>query len=148
MRLPLDLREFIGLLNSENVEYAIAGGWALGFYGRPRYTKDLDIVIRSTPENAARMEQVLRRFGFTSLGLKAADFLTADQIIQIGNAPQRIDILTTLTGVDPDELWSSRETGNLDGIAVFFVGRSVFIKNKRASGRPRDLADLDDLSES
>ena len=121
------------------------GPW---FLGRPRYTKDLDIVIRSTPENAARMEQVLRRIGFTSSGLKAADFLTADQIIQIGNAPQRIDILTTLTGVDPDELWSSREAGNLDGIAVFFVGRSVFIKNKRASGRPRDLADLDDLSES
>lgn len=148
MRLPRDLKEFIELLNSENVEYAIADGWALGYHGRPRYTQDLDLVVRRTPENAAKIERVLRRFGFASLALTADDFLVEDRVIQLGVAPHRIDILTTLTGVDSDEIWCAREPGDLDGLPVFFLSLATFIKNKRATGRKRDLADLDDLGES
>lgn len=147
MRLPRDLREFIELLNSESVEYAVAGGWALGYYGRPRHTQDLDIVVRSTPENAARLERVLQRFGFASFGPRAEDFLQEHKVVQLGFPPQRIDVLTGLTGVEAEELWTTRETGELDGLPVFFLARSIFVKNKRAVGRTRDLADLEDLGE-
>src|SRR5580698_2854705 len=99
MRLQRDLREFIELLNSGSVEFAIVGGWALGFHGYPRYTQDLDILIRATPENAARLEVAIRRFGFGSLGLAAHDFLESGQVIQLGQPPNRIDLLTSLTGL-------------------------------------------------
>src|SRR5947209_3442788 len=115
MRLPRDLREFIELLNSQQVEYAIVGGWAFGFHARPRYTQDLDILVRATPENAARLERVVERFGFGSLGLAAGDFLVPGQVIQLGQPPNRIDLLTSLTGVEEDEVWQSRVPAELDG---------------------------------
>jgi len=145
MRLQRDLREFIELLNSESVEYAIVGGWALGFHGRPRYTQDIDILIRATPANAARLEIAIKRFGFGSLGLTANDFIAAGQVIQLGQPPNRIDLLTSLTGVTAEETWPSVEPGELDGIKVFFLGRAELIKNKKATDRPRDRADLEEL---
>jgi hypothetical protein len=145
MRLPPDLKEFVELLNSEQVEYVIAGGWAFGFHARPRFTFDLDIFIRPTAENAARMVNVIRRFGFGSLGLAASDFLQTEQVVQLGQAPNRIDVLTSLTGVEQDEAWQTRQAGSLDGIPVFFLSRSTLIKNKRSTGRKRDQADLDEL---
>jgi hypothetical protein len=148
MRLQRDLREFIELLNSERVEYAIVGGWALGFHGRPRYTQDIDILIRATPANAARLEIAIERFGFGSLGLAAQDFLSSGQVIQLGHPPNRIDLLTSLTGVSGDEVWESLQSGELDGVPVHFIGRGALIKNKRATDRPRDRADVEDLGEN
>ena len=145
MRLPRDLKEFIELLNSEEVEYVIAGGWAFGFHARPRYTQDLDILVRATAENATRLERVITRFGFASLGLAASDFHVPGRVIQLGQAPNRIDLLTSLTGVAEDEVWQSRVSAELDGVPVFFLGRSTLIKNKRATGRTRDLADVEEL---
>jgi hypothetical protein len=145
MRLQRDLREFIGLLNSESVEYAIVGGWALGFHGRPRYTQDIDILIRATPANAVRLEAAIDRFGFASLGLAAQDFLASGQVIQLGHPPNRIDLLTSLTGVSDAEIWESVERGELDGVPVFFIGRATLIKNKKATDRPRDRADVEEL---
>jgi hypothetical protein len=121
MRLPRDLREFIGLLNSERVEYAIAGGWALGFHGRPRYTQDIDILIRTTPASASRLEIAIERFGFGLVGLAAQDFLSSGQVIQLGHPPNWIDLL---------------------------IGRGALITNKRATDRPRDRADVEDLGEN
>jgi len=148
MRLQRDLREFIGLLNSESVEYAIVGGWALGFHGRPRYTQDIDILIRATPANAARLEVAIKRFGFGSLGLAAQDFLAAGQVVQLGHPPNRIDLLTSLTGVSDGEIWESVQPGELDGVPVFFIGRVALIKNKKATDRPRDRADVEELDGS
>jgi hypothetical protein len=148
MRLQRDLREFIELLNSESVEYAIVGGWALGFHGRPRYTQDIDILIRSTPLNASRLEIAIQRFGFGSLGLAARDFLASGQVVQLGQPPNRIDLLTSLTGVIAEEIWESLEPGELDGVPVFFLSRSLLIKNKKATGRPRDRADVEELGEN
>lgn len=148
MRLQRDLREFIELLNSESVEFAIVGGWALGFHGYPRYTQDLDILIRATPENTVRLEIAIQRFGFGSLGLAAHDFLASGQVIQLGQPPNRIDLLTSLTGLSPSEIWESIEPGELDGLPVFFLNRSALIKNKKATGRPRDRADVEELGES
>ncbi len=145
MRLQRDLKEFIELLNSESVEYAIVGGWALGFHGRPRYTQDMDILVRSTTDNAGRIENAIKRFGFGSLGLAAADFLVPGQVIQLGQPPNRIDLLTSLTGVTAQEIWESIEAGELDGVPVSFLSRKVLIKNKKATGRPRDRADVEEL---
>jgi hypothetical protein len=139
MRLQRDLREFNELLNSESVEYAIVGGWALGFHGRPRYTQDIDILIRATPVNAARLE--------VALGLTAGDFLASGQVIQLGQPPNRIDLLTSLTGVTDDEIWKSVQSGELDGVPVFFLGRDALIKNKKATDRPRDRADVEELGD-
>jgi hypothetical protein len=147
MQLQRDLKEFIGLLNSESVEYAIVGGWAFGFHARPRYTQDIDILIRSTPENAARLEIAIQRFGFGSLGLSARDFLASGQVIQLGQPPHRIDLLTSLTGISTDEVWQSIEPGELDGVQVHFIGRAALIKNKKATGRPQDLADVEELGD-
>lgn len=99
MAVPKDLREFIESLNSHGVEYIVVGAHALAFHGRPRYTGDIDLLLRPTLENAARIERVLMEFGFASLWLKAADFLHPERIVQLGVAPNRIDLLTSLTGV-------------------------------------------------
>ena len=147
MRLQKDLREFIGLLNSHGAEYLIVGGYALAFHGVPRYTGDIDLFVRASPENAARVERALTAFGFSSLGLSANDFVRPSGVIQIGLPPNRIDLLTSITGVDFDEAWAGRAPGELDGIPVCFIGRADFVKNKRATGRAQDRADLERLGE-
>ena len=147
MRLPKDLREFIELLNSHKVEYVLVGAYAMAFHSRPRYTEDIDILVRPSPENAARLEGVIRTFGFASLGLSAADFQRANQVVQLGHPPNRIDLLTTISGVSFEEAWQGRESGELDGVPVGFLNRNCLLRNKRASGRDKDLEDLKRLSE-
>jgi len=147
MRLPRDLREFIASLSSHAVEYAIVGAYALAFHGRPRYTGDIDIVVRPSPENAARLAAVIAEFEFGALGLSAADFLQPDQVIQLGCPPNRIDLLSSLSGVDFEEVWRERVSAELDGVPVNYIGRAALIKNKRATGRTQDLANLEALGE-
>jgi hypothetical protein len=145
MAVPKDLKEFIESLNSHEAEYIVVGAHALAFHSRPRYTGDIDLWLRPTPENAARIEQVLVQFSFASLGLKAADFLSPERIVRLGIAPNRIDLLTSLTGVTFDEAWKQRVPGELDGIPVAFLSREMLIKNKRATGRIQDAADVETL---
>jgi len=116
MRLEKDLREFIALLNSNEVEYVIVGAFALAFHGRPRYTGDIDILVRPSPDNGAKLERAISVFGFSSVGLSAADFLAPDQVVQLGRAPNRIDILTSLTGVDFEEVWDQRVESEIDAL--------------------------------
>lgn len=145
MRLPKDLREFIESLNSNAVEYVIVGAFALAFHGFPRFTGDIDILIRASPENAKKLEETLAAFGFAGLGLSAADFRAPGQVIQLGRAPNRIDILTSITGVETDEVWRNRVTAEIDGLPVCFIDRDSLIKNKKATGRTQDRADLEAL---
>ena len=145
MPLQRDLREFIESLNSRHVEYLIVGAFALAFHGVPRATGDIDILVRSSPENAARVEEALVAFGFTSLGLSAADFMRPDQVVQLGHPPNRIDLLTSISGVTFEEAWSTRVDDQLHGIPVRFIGREALIRNKRATGRTQDKADLEAL---
>jgi hypothetical protein len=145
MRLQKDLKEFIESPNSQSVEYVIVGGFALAFHGFPRYTGDIDILVRCSPENAARLEIAISKFGFASSGLSASDFLSANQVIQLGRPPNCIDLLTSITGVDFEEAWAQRVAAELDGIPVWFIGRESFIKNKQATGRTQDKADLEAL---
>jgi len=148
VRLDKDLREFIELLNSHHVEYVVVGAHALAFHGHPRYTGDLDLLVSPSEENARRVVAALVDFGFASFGLTVADFSTPDHIIQLGHPPNRIDLLTSISGVTFAEVWDSRETSTLDGIPVGYIGRKAFVRNKIASGRVKDAADVEALGES
>jgi hypothetical protein len=139
--LQSDLREFIGLLNSLKVEYLVVGGHAVAFHGHPRFTGDIDFFIRATPENADRVLLALDAFGFGALGITAADLTEPSRVLQLGRPPNRIDILTSISGVEFDSAWASRAPADLDGHAVNFIGIDALLKNKQASGRPKDLAD-------
>lgn len=142
--LNRDFKEFAELLNAEGVEYLVVGGYALAAHGHPRYTGDIDFWIRPTADNIDRLLTVLRRFGFESLGLKAVDF-SADAVVQLGQPPRRIDLLTAIDGVQFDDCWTRREEVGLDGVQLAIIGLDDFAKNKRASGRLKDLADLESL---
>ena len=146
MVLNQDFKEFIQSLNDHNVRYLIIGGYAVAFHGHPRYTKDLDIWIELGQENAANILKALAQFGFGSLGLRQDDFLEPDQIIQLGSPPIRIDILTTLAGVDFDECFASKTVAAIDNIQMNFIDLENLKKNKKATGRLQDLADLENLS--
>jgi hypothetical protein len=147
MPLHPDWKEFLELLNSHGAEYLVVGAHARAFYGIPRYTRDIDIFLRRSPANGAKIESVLREFGFGSLGITANDFLAPGRIVQLGVEPYRIDLLTSLSGVEFDEAWSDRVAGELGGVPVTFISLRAFRKNKLAAGRPKDLADLADLLE-
>jgi hypothetical protein len=123
----------------------VVGGYAVAQHGHPRYTKDIDIWVEMTKENAAKVVKALEQFGFASLGLKESDFLEADQIIQLGYPPSRIDLLTTLLGVEFAECYPSRVNIEMDGVPVNFIDLENLIKNKKAVGRHQDLADLENL---
>ncbi len=146
--IPKDLREFIELLNSKGVRYLIAGGYAVAFHGHPRMTGDIDIFVEMSPENAGKLEKVLAEFGFGGLGLSEKDFLEPRTIVQLGYPPNRIDVLTSLSGVSFEEAWARRAGVVVDGLPLVFVGRSDLIANKTATGRPKDLADLDALGKT
>ncbi len=146
MHLQKDIREFIELLHSQKVECLLVGGYALAFHGAPRFTEDIDFLVLVSPENADRLERVLLAFGFGDVGIQREDFLKRDQVIQLGRAPNRIDLLTGLSGVSWEEAWQSRESLDLGEVQVSVIGREVLIKNKRASGRPQDLADATRLA--
>lgn len=145
MPFPEDWRTFIESLNSNEVEYVIVGAVALAYHGFPRYTGDLDVLVRNTPENTKRLESALAAFGFASLGLKAADFADSYRVIQLGVPPNRIDLLTSITGVPFDEAWADRVGADLEGTRVNFISRSALIRNKTLTGRAQDIADLEYL---
>jgi hypothetical protein len=145
MNLSADLREFIELLNSRGVEYVIVDAHSLAFHGRPRYTGDLDILIKPSPKNAEKIVAALVDFGFTESDFKSADFMEPDRIIQLGRVPYRIDLMTGLSGVETNDAFATRISAELGGLPVFILSKKLLIKNKRAVGRPQDLADLDAL---
>jgi hypothetical protein len=139
------LERIVESLNSRGVDYVIVGAHSLAFHGRPRYTGDLDILVRATRENAAKLVNLLNQFGFADTGLKESDFTESEQLIQLGRPPNRVDLLTSITGVTTDDAFTSKISAELDGIPVFLLSKDALIRNKRAVGRPQDLADLDTL---
>jgi len=143
--LSQDFKEFIALLNDHSVKYLVVGGYAVAVHGHPRYTKDLDIWIGQSRENAGKIIHVLNDFGFGSLALSSDDFLVKDQIIQLGYPPNRIDLITTLQDVVFDECYSSKIQVKIDEVIVNFIDNKNLIKNKKATGRLQDLADAENL---
>ena len=147
MEAQPDFRELLGLFNAHRVEYMVVGGYALAFHGAPRFTGDLDLLVKPDPDNARRILAALEEFGFASVGLTAPDFTVQDRVVQLGVPPVRIDLITSLAGVSWDEALMGRVAGRYGDTPVYYIGREQFIANKRATGRKRDLADLDALGE-
>ncbi len=143
--LSKDFKEFIELLNESNVKYLVVGGYAVAFHGHPRYTKDLDVWIELSADNANNIIEALNKFGFGSLGLKPDDFLESDQIIQLGYPPNRIDILTTLNDLEFEDCYNAKIEAEIQGLKINFIHIEHLKKNKRATGRPQDLADAEHL---
>ena len=140
-----DFKEFTQSLNDNRVRYLVIGGYAVALHGYPRYTKNIDIWIELSLENAARMVKALEQFGFASLGLQEADFLVPHQIIQLGYPPSRIDLISTPAGVEFESCYTSRVEIEIEGVVVRFIDLENLRKSKRAAGRLQDLADLEHL---
>jgi hypothetical protein len=145
MKVEKDYEELLDLFNRHSVKYCIVGSFALAFYARPRYTKDLDILIDPTIENARRVLDALKDFGFGSLALSEDDFTEKGKIIQLGYEPVRVDILTSLEGMDFSTIWDNRSHGQFGKQQVCFIGLNEFIKVKQAANRSQDRADLEIL---
>jgi hypothetical protein len=143
--LDKDFREFVELLNSTNVEYLLVGGYALAAHGHPRYTGDIDFWVNPTSANAARLMSVLSQFGFGGVGLSERDFLEPDAVVQLGYPPARIDLLTAIDGVSFDDCYARRRQVTLAGVALTLIDVDDLRANKRAAGRPKDIADLEAL---
>ena|SRR5215204_4094678 len=140
-----DFREFIELLIKNKAEYLIVGGYAVGIHGHPRYTGDLDIWLNPTSENAEKILSSVNEFGFASFKLSKEDFTKPGNVIQLGYPPLRIDLLTEIDGVTFTECFENRKEVIIESIKVNFIGYSDLLKNKKESGRPRDIDDIDHL---
>jgi hypothetical protein len=145
MEIQPDFRDLLALFNAHKVEYVIVGGYALAFHGAPRFTGDIDILVKPDPINATRILTALDKFGFGSLDLSRDDFAYPHNVIQLGVPPVRVDILTSISGVSWDEAWSGKVPGMYGEVPVD-IGLEAFTSNKRATGRNKDLADLDALN--
>jgi hypothetical protein len=145
--LNQDFKEFIQLLNDNQVKYLVIGGYAVAVHGHPRYTKDIDIWIEISEENAQKLVTALTQFGFESLGLTSEDFQTPHQIIQLGYPPNRIDLITNPDGIDFQTCYDSKIEVTLNDVPVNFINLDNLKKNKLASGRLQDLADLENLQD-
>ena len=145
MVLSKDFREFIKLLNENNVRYLLVGGYAVAAHGHPHYTKDMDIWIQLNKSNAEKLLLVLDKFGFSGLDYKQDDFLNPDMIVQLGMPPNRIDLMTDLTGVEFEKCYPSRIIIKIDDIEIPVIDLENLKRNKKALGRHQDLADLENL---
>jgi hypothetical protein len=139
------LREFVELLNSNGVEYLVVGAFAVAHHGYPRYTGDLDLLIRPSAENAARVLRTLSEFGFGVLDVVSSDLHYEGKVVQLGVPPHRINLIKSLSGVSFDEAWASREDGEFGGVPARFIGRDALLKNKESTGRAKDLGDAEEL---
>ena len=148
METEKDFKELLELFNSHKVDYLIVGGFALAFHGAPRMTGDMDIFVKSDPENAQRIVAALADFGLQSLGFTASDFEKPNVVVQLGVPPVRVDIITSLTGITWEQAVAGKVRGMYGDITVFYIGLSEFVVNKKATGRKRDLADLESLGKN
>lgn len=145
LRLETDFIDFVNLCNKYEVEYLVIGGYAVSIHGYPRSTKDFDVCIKISEENAKKMVQVLDDFGFASLRLTKEDFLKRDVIIQLGHEPVRIDILNDLDGVPFDRAWANKRVVVFEGESINFIGYDDLLEVKKKAGRPQDIADISKL---
>jgi predicted nucleotidyltransferase len=145
INLPQDFKEFLKLLNAHRVKYLLIGGYAVAYHGYPRATADMDVWVEVEPANADKIVVVLKEFGFDLPALSAELFLVPEKIIRMGEPPIRIEIVTSISGVTFEDCYASRVIDELDGIPVSLIGLADLKGNKRASGRFKDLDDLENL---
>lgn len=145
MKVEKDYEGLLELFNKHKVKYCIVGAYAVALYAKPRYTKDIDILVEPNEDNSRRIIKSLNEFGFKSLGLTEKDFASEGKIVQLGYEPVRVDLITSIGGVSFKEIWKNRKIANYGKEKVFFIGKKELIKAKRASGRKQDKADLEIL---
>jgi len=143
-----DFDEFCALLSARSVEFVVIGAHALAFHGAPRFTGDLDILVRPTEENGRRLLAAIVDFGFPTAPVTPPDVVAGKKVIEMGVPPVQIHVMSAIDGVTWEDVWSTREAGTLGTNAVAFIGRECFLRNKRAAGRPKDLADIEALRET
>ena len=143
-----DLIELLRICTESKVKYLVIGGYAVMRYSEPRYTKDLDLWVRVDSENASAVISALRAFGVPLAGVTAEDFMKTGNFYQMGFPPVRVDILTSIPGVEFDAAWDRRQEVNFDGILIPFISKEDLIASKRASGRPQDLLDVEALNKT
>jgi len=147
MEVQPDFRDLLALFNAHKVKYIIVGAYALAYHGAPRATGDIDILVHPDEHNAQAILKAINEFGLGSMNLEINDFTGPDKIVQLGVAPVRIDIVTSITGVDWGEASAGGEKGLYGDVPVQYLGKKQFISNKRAVGRKKDLADIEALGE-
>ncbi|HLT48286.1 MAG TPA: hypothetical protein VK002_13710 [Rubricoccaceae bacterium] len=145
IELPPEFSAFLSSLHEHRVEYLLVGGYAVGYHGYPRVTGDIDVWVRPSPENAQRVVAAIRHFGFDVPELRVESLTRANQIVRMGLPPKRIELMTSASGVDFEACWADRIEDEWDGVPVHIISLEHLKQNKRASGRLKDLADLDYL---
>lgn len=140
-----DFKDRLNIFNAHNVRYMVVGGYAVMKYTEPRYTKDLDIWVEASPENARAVFAALRAFGAPLSEMSAADFESEGAIYQMGRPPARVDVLTSVTGVRFADAWSNRVAADFDGASAHLISREDLLANKRALGRLQDQMDAENL---
>lgn len=146
--IPRDARELLRAFSGHRVRYLVVGAHALGYWGQPRATGDFDLFVDPTPDNARRVLAALEEFGAPLFDLTLDDLSHPGVVFQMGMPPYRIDLATELTGITFEEAWAGHATVPLEGVAIPIIGREAMIRNKRATGRPKDILDLELLGES
>jgi len=137
-----DFRDLCALLSEEKIDYLIVGSYAVAFHGAPRATGDLDILTRPEHEHVVRLLSAIERFGFPTVGVTPEYLLSYGKILQLGRVPVQIHLMTSITGVDWNEAWGSRQQGVYGGVPVYFIGLTALVANKAAAARPKDVADI------
>ena len=145
MNIQNDFEEFLQLLNAQSVECIIVGGYAVAFHGYARATDDLDLFFRNTPENIKNIRQALQHFGLSTTEQQAAEFADSGNIIRMGIAPLRIELMNSISGLAFEDAWEHRISGTYGETPVAYISLPDLLQNKRASARPKDLADVDEL---
>ncbi len=145
MEVAPDFDEFIGCLTAHGVDFVIVGAYALAFHGAPRFTGDLDVLIRPTRDNAQRLLNALDAFGFPSTGLTPEAVVDSRRLLEMGVPPVQIHVMSSISGVEWNDVWADHCMGPLGSHTAPFIGRETYLRNKRAAGRPKDLADIDAL---
>jgi hypothetical protein len=145
MEVAPDFDEFIGYLIAHGVDFVIVGAYALAFHGAPRFTGDLDVLIRPATDNAERLMEALDAFGFPATGLTPEAIADRRRLLEMGVPPVQIHVMSAISGVEWEDVWADRCDGKLGSHVVPFIGRETYLRNKRAAGRPKDLADIDAL---
>jgi hypothetical protein len=145
MDIQPDFKDFIALLNQHQVAYLVVGGFAVAQHGYPRFTADIDFWVKPDAENANRVVSALGDFGFAGPDISVADFIKTNHVVQLGYPPNRIDLLTSVTGLEFDECWKDRQTIEFEGVTIAFLSLKHLKLNKRLVGRKKDELDLENL---
>ncbi len=147
METQKDFKELLELFNRHKVKYVIVGAYALAFHGCPRYTGDLDLLVKPDPDNAKKIIEAIKKFGFESLNLTIEDFSSPEKVVQLGIPPIRVDLITSLTALTWEQIESHKVKGEYGSIPVYFIGKTELIINKKSLGRHKDLADIESITE-